>query len=257
MPNILLTLLALFTFNTCLAVEKITLYGDDDYAPYSYVEKGQFKGIYVEFLQRVAEKMLPEYQVSLSPLPWKRGLVYLESGQILALFPPYRRDKDRPYISSYSNPLYHETVALFCHDAVMKKPRAQFPDDYLGLTIGINLGFVVNEKLARAAEAGKVKLEEAKGNSSNLQKLATQRVDCYANDRLSVIFSAKPFNGMVGNKALVLREVAALSGEDAYIGFSRKHPAPYKADFLAKLNTAIDDVKRTGLMEKLVANYKL
>ena len=40
------------------AAEKVVLEADDDYAPYSYVEKGQHKGIYVDFLKKVAEKPL-------------------------------------------------------------------------------------------------------------------------------------------------------------------------------------------------------
>jgi hypothetical protein len=44
------------------AGEKVALEADDDYAPYTYVEKGQPKGICVEFLKKVAEKLAPAHE---------------------------------------------------------------------------------------------------------------------------------------------------------------------------------------------------
>jgi polar amino acid transport system substrate-binding protein len=41
--------------------------------------------------------------------------------------------------------LYRESVVLFCHDAVMQTARAHFPDDFAGLTIGVNTGFTVGK----------------------------------------------------------------------------------------------------------------
>ena len=151
------------------AAEKVVLEADDDYAPYSYVEKGQHKGIYVDFLKKVAEKLAPAYEVSLQPVPWKRGLQNLEKGDSLALFPPYF-NKERKFIQPYSTPLFRETVVLFCTDEVMKTPRKNFPDDFAGLTIGINLGFALGEKMVSAAKSGKIKTEEVKGNEANIKK---------------------------------------------------------------------------------------
>jgi ABC-type amino acid transport substrate-binding protein len=40
-----------------VAAETVVIEADSDYAPYSYVEKGQLKGIYVDFLKVVAQRL--------------------------------------------------------------------------------------------------------------------------------------------------------------------------------------------------------
>ena len=158
------------------APQTVILYGDDDYAPYSYVEKGVFKGMYIDILRAAAVKM-PGYRLDLQPRPWKRGLVALEQGQVFGLFPPGRKT-ERSYVQPYSAMLYRESVVLFCHDAVMRTARTHFPDDFAGLTIGVNTGFLLSEKLMAPARHGVLRLEAAKGNEANLKKLALRRIDC-------------------------------------------------------------------------------
>ena len=123
------------------APQTVILYGDDDYAPYSYVENGVFKGMYIDILREAASQM-PAYRLVLQPRPWKRGLAALEQGRVFGLFPPGRKT-ERPYVQPYSAMLYRESVVLFCHDEVMRTPRAHFPQDFAGLRIGVNAGFLM------------------------------------------------------------------------------------------------------------------
>ena len=48
------------------APQTVILYGDDDYAPYSYVENGAFKGMYIDILRQAASRM-PGYRLELQP----------------------------------------------------------------------------------------------------------------------------------------------------------------------------------------------
>lgn len=236
------------------ATETVVIEADDDYAPYSYVEHGQHKGIYVDFLKKIAQRLAPAYTVVLQPVPWKRGLADLERGDSLALIPPYF-NKARSYIQTYSTALNRETVVLFCRDAVMTRPRHKFPDDFAGLVIGINLGFVLGEKISAAQKSGTIRLEEAKGNEANLKKLNAGRVDCYANDRLSVLFSARGLRNKPEFKHLALHETIAVSDQDAFIAYSTAYKADYKAAFIAKMNAAIAEAKKAGEMTRLIADY--
>lgn len=255
MKNILLAGLAWAALAGPVAAgEKVIIEADDDYAPYSYVDKGLHKGIYVDFIKKAAEKLAPTYDVVLQPVPWKRGLSNLENGESLGLFPPYQ-NKDRKYIQTYSTPLYRETIVLFCTDDVMKKSRKNFPDDFSGLVVGVNLGFVLGEKMAAATKAGKIKAEEVKGNDANIKKLNAGRIDCYANDRLSVIHSAKGLRNEAAFKSFKLNEAAELSGEDAFIAYSAANKATYKADFIGKMNAAIEEANKAGVLTKLIADY--
>jgi len=235
------------------ATEKIVIYGDDDYAPYSYLEDGQFKGIYVKILQEAAKKLAPDYVIELQAIPWKRGLAELENGKSFALFPPGLKS-ERTYIQPYSVSLYRETVVLFCSDKIMHRPHSNFPDDYIGLTIGVNLGFLLSDRLILASRQGKIILDAAKGNETNLKKLARQRIDCYASDRTAARYSLKRLGSSLGPD-FILQEAIELSGEDTFIAYSSRNNPAYKTDFINKMNATIELMKQDGEIRKIENDY--
>jgi polar amino acid transport system substrate-binding protein len=240
------------------AVETVVLYGDDDYPPYSYVDQGQFKGVYVDLLRAAVQRMADAYRLELQPIPWKRGLAQVESGGALGLFPPYLR-KERKFIQPYSEPLYREQVVMVCNDAAMRKPRSKFPDDYGDVLVGINIGFALSDAFVRARDSGAVKVDESKGNDRNLLKLADNRIGCYANDRLAIRYALSALTRRADTRALVeslhLVETTELSGQDAYIGYSANANPPYKAAFIARLNMELQALKHEGMVERLVSQY--
>lgn len=235
------------------APQTVILYGDDDYAPYSYVENGVFKGMYVDMLRAAATSMA-EYRLDLQPRPWKRGLAALEKGQVFGLFPPGRKT-ERPYVQPYSAMLYRESVVLFCHDAVMRKPRTHFPTDFAGLTIGVNTGFLLSEKLMAPARQGLLHLAAAKGNDANLKKLALRRIDCYASDRGAARYTARQLQGELSSYGFQLHEVLELSSEATYIAYSARNTPVYKADFIEKMNAALLAMRQNGQLARIEEAY--
>ncbi|MES2318963.1 MAG: transporter substrate-binding domain-containing protein [Pseudomonadota bacterium] len=245
----LLLCLGLAASATSQAGTTIVLYGDSDYPPYSYMQNGRFTGIYVDMLNLAARKLAPHYKLELRPVPWKRGLAEMETGHAFGLFPPGLK-KERGYISAYSVPLYRETVVLFCTEKVMKTPRAMFPADFTGLTVGVNSGFLLSARLMDAANQNLLRLAPATGNDANLKKLALERIDCYASDRGAAMYSAKLLQGGVK-----LREAVELSGENTYIGYSVNNNPPYKADFIEKMNAAIESLHKSGASARIEQSY--
>ena len=235
------------------APQTVILYGDDDYAPYSYVENGVFKGMYIDIL-RLAASTMPDYRVELQPRPWKRGLDALEKGQVFGLFPPGRKT-ERPYVQPYSTVLYRESVVLFCHDAVMHTPRTRFPADFAGLTIGVNTGFLLSEKLMAPVREGLLRLEAAKGNEANLKKLALRRIDCYASDRGAARHTARQLQGELASYGFALHEVLELSSEATYIAYSAHNTPAYKADFIAQMNAALLALRHSGQLARVEHAY--
>ncbi|QSX97144.1 transporter substrate-binding domain-containing protein [Janthinobacterium sp. PLB04] len=235
------------------APQTVILYGDDDYAPYSYVENGVFKGMYVDIL-RLAASAMPDYRLELQPRPWKRGLAALEKGQVFGLFPPGRKTQ-RPYVQPYSAMLYRESVVLFCHDAVMRTPRTRFPADFAGLTIGVNTGFLLSEKLMAPAREGLLRLEAAKGNEANLKKLALRRIDCYASDRGAARHTARQLGAELASYGFQLHEVLELSSEATYIAYSARNAPAYKADFIAQMNAALLALRQNGQLARIEQAY--
>lgn len=236
------------------ATETVVLYGDSDYPPYSYVENGRFTGIYVDMLTLAAMALAPQFKVELRPLPWKRGLAEMELGRAFGLFPPGRKE-ERTYITTYSSALYRETVVLFCGEHVMKSPRASFPADFIGLSVGVNSGFLLSARLIDANNKGLLRLAPATGNDANLKKLALGRIDCYASDRGAALFSSKRLrrSGHLANFSL--REAVELSGESTHIGYSAKANPAYKAAFIDKMNAAVDALHRSGATARIEQEY--
>ena len=251
---ICLNLLGLSLMSTGNATESVILYGDDNYAPYSYVEDGHFKGMYIDILTAAAKKLAPEYAVELRPIPWKRGLADLEIGNSFALFPPGLK-LERNYIQPYSVVLYRETVVLFCNDKIMQTPRKAFPEDFIGLTVGVNAGFLLSDRLMQAAKQGMVKLDPAKGNETNIEKLALKRIDCYASDRAAALYSVKHLPPNFNRGEIILKEAVELSGEDTYIAYSAKNNPVYKSDFVAKMNTVLASMKKSGETTRIENAY--
>ena len=198
--------------------------------------------------------LAPTYQVDLQPIPWKRGLADLERGTSFALFPPGLK-KERNYIQPYSVAIYRESIVLFCNDEVMKKPRKKFPEDFSGLNIGVNAGFLLSDRLMQASRQGILTLAPVKGNETNLKKLALHRIDCYASDRTAAMYSFKHLQPYFDDIGVSLQEAVELSGEDTYIAYSDKSRAPYKSDFVAKMNVALETMKKNGDIKKIESRY--
>lgn len=237
--------------------ESVVLYGDEAYPPYSYVENGVSKGIYVDFLRQVA-KAMPDFDVQLQPVAWKRGLQMMKSGEAQALFPPYIIN-ERDYLKPYSTALYTERIVLMCHPAVMNQPRVNFPADFAQLNIGINRGFALNEEFQKAARARQIRLDEANNNDANVRKLAARRIDCYANDQAAIRYTLRKLQrdgkASAEIKALRLVETVTISQSTAHIGFSAQHAAPNQAQLVQQLDATINELKRQGVMKQIIAQY--
>jgi polar amino acid transport system substrate-binding protein len=156
----------------------VTVYADAGYQPYSYADQhGKAAGLYAEIV-KVAFSRMKGYRIEIKPVPWKRGMSMLKSGTAFALYPPYMNLKDEPFTWPYSLPLFEEIVVAVCNREVVAKPRPRWPDDYVGLRIGNNAGFLVGgDKFNEAVKAGKIKLEDAADTRTNIIKLSMKRIE--------------------------------------------------------------------------------
>lgn len=236
---------------------KVEIYGDEDYPPYSYMNNGHLVGIYADLIHKAAEKLLPEYEVILKPVPWRRGIDGLKNGYIFALFPPYFSSDRTSFVESLSRPLYRESVIIVCRESVMHEPRMVFPDDFSELVIGRNTDFLLSGEFVSAARDGKFRLNETRGNNKNLQKLVNGRIDCYANDRLSIWYTysaMKKTDPSIERTKIV--EAMELTQQDAYIAYSKNYHAEYRDDFIKKMNDALDSLNKDNTVLELINKYQ-
>lgn len=254
--RLLLTLLFTITLaNTAVAKTDITVYGDDTYPPYSYVESGRLTGIYTVVLENIFAKM-PEYNVTLKGTPWKRGLSQIEGSKIFALYPPYKRPEQRPYME-YDVPILDEKLVVVCQKSVLSSPKPNWPGDYMGLTIGNNAGFSAGgDEFWSAVKAGKIKVTETKGTPKNLLKLIAGRIDCYMNDALSIQWELKKLQneGKYDGQSVV--EGATISSEQGFLGIvTNGADFPYKEGFKAEYHKILNQMKQSGEIDKIVNDF--
>jgi polar amino acid transport system substrate-binding protein len=231
------------------APQPVTIYVDDAYPPYSYAVNGAASGVYPAVLARIFAGM-PGYKVELQPVPWKRGLRLLEQGEGFALAPPYYRPAERPWMD-YSAPIVLESVVVYCNEAVAARTaEPRWPDDYHGLRIGVNMGFLLGgAAFDTARRGGRLTVEEARGTDENLKKLLLGRIDCYMNDRAAIQHALQRARAEDAYQRMAhIVETNVVSQENGYLGFTRLHGErwPFRADFIRQFNLVLETLRRSG-----------
>jgi polar amino acid transport system substrate-binding protein len=257
--------LSAFLFVACLggAVAaspiEVVIYADDGYPPYSYGENGEALGIYSEILNKAFLRM-PQYRVTLVPVPWKRGLRLLESGQGFALYPPYYRPEERPYIR-YSEPILDEQVVVFCNKfTTAGRSLKTWPDDYVGLTVGTNAGFLLGGKeFDRYVAAGKIFRDSGTSSHGSVLKMLTGRNDCYINDRLSIHWQVDQIKraGEIDPTKIAIAETAKLYSEKGYLGYTDRDEGrfAFKNSFVQDFNAALISLRNEGEIDRVVERF--
>jgi polar amino acid transport system substrate-binding protein len=237
----------------------VTIYSDDSYPPYSYQENGEAKGIYVEILKTAFSRM-KGYTVTIKPVLWKRGLGYIETGIGFGIFPPYYRPDIRPWMD-VSVPILDESLVFFCNADTLTTPRPNWPQDYAGLKIAHNQGFSTFKETVDELAKYNITIVNAVGSETNLIKLANRQVDCYDNDRLSILWQLQRLKAKgaykPGSTQAEIVEATVISSEKGYLGYTNtdKGAFAYKEDFKAQLDKILADMKESGEIQKIVDQF--
>ncbi|MBU6955746.1 ABC transporter substrate-binding protein [Hahella sp. HN01] len=252
MKRIILFAALMLGFVGFAAAQSVTLLMDEAYPPYSYAENGKTKGIYVDIIMEAA-KLTPDYTITLKPLPWKRALAQMESGEEFALFPPYYRPEDRPWMD-YSIPLLTETVAMFVtQDMASKKQMSKWPDDFKGMRVGLQSGYATLSDEEKAMFT----MSQASDIVANLKKMASGRIDAHPNDKLSVLWTLENNRSDPTLKDLKIEPAAVISEEVAYLAFSntKNQSFPYREDFISKMKAAVEQLKQSGKLQEIIDSW--
>lgn len=246
--------------NTAVASIAVVIKGDDNYPPYSFFEDGRMRGIYTDIIQAIAPHM-PGYTIETKAIPWKRGLLELAQGELFALYPPYHRPNERPYMD-YSEPLFREQLFIYCNDSVeSNSPLAPFPETYFGLNVGINLGFLSSPTLHQANKHGKLRLVATGSTNRNLMLLLSYRIDCYVNDQNAILYSYQRIKHdhrqlLNAGEFPAIHPGPMLSEEFGYLGVSKhQEHYPYARDFVKKFNRALLRIQASGEVDQIFRRY--
>jgi polar amino acid transport system substrate-binding protein len=234
----------------------IVIYGDENYPPYSYVEKGILKGIYTEIIKE-AKKEIEGYDIELRPIPWRRGLNLIESGGAFALYSPYYRPLERPWMD-YSIPILEESLVIFANKQLIYEDT-NWIELLKNLKIGKNSGFASLSALEKLIDVRMLDIEEANSTRMNLLKLGSGRIDAYINDKISILWTLKELKEK-GEYKPSFNEIQFsphISIEYGHIGYTTENDSIffYKNDFKKKMDNIIQAMKEDGRIEAITFKY--
>lgn len=249
-----------FTLNA-VEIQKVTILADENYPPYTFVENGQLKGIYVDIVTESAKLISSRYKVEIVGVPWKRGIETIKAGKAIAILPPYKHVDKRRYIWPYSLPLLTENVVAFCHKNVdiFKYIRNPSKKIIAPLNIGINADYLIlNKELEQAKEQNNIVLRENKSTSANIMKLYFGRIDCYLNDKLSTLWELSKISKDSNVNFDNIIEALLVTPQTAHIGYTNNdsHSFHYKDDFVLRMNKALSKFMSSEKYQKIISRYK-
>lgn len=241
--SILFLVMSMFTCAVMAQPIRVTILTDDNNYPYSYIDKhdGKLKGGYVAIVKAVFAKM-PDYQVTLEPVPWKRGKEMMKNGTGFWLATAYFHGHDWPYLYPYSLPFATDILNVYCLDNLLKKPRKVWPRDYKYLTFGRPAGYGGwgGDKFDAMVKSNEIKLEESAGVNKQVMKLDAGRIDCIILDENSFNVEKLENSNIKWNKIV---KGAQISKNDVYIGYSKKAiesgQYPFQMDFRQKFDSEL------------------
>ncbi|MEI8093637.1 MAG: transporter substrate-binding domain-containing protein [Spirochaetales bacterium] len=249
MRRILLVLLGLIVTGSVFGQTKVTVYADDGYFPYSYMEGTSARGAYIDIVLAAAAQ-LKGYTVEIVPLPWKRCLNLMERGEAFAILPPYKRPGLRPWMD-YQLKLYDEKIVLFLNAQGPKMTR--WPQDFVGKTVGEAAGWANLD-----AFRGQVKIEFAQSNKIGLLKLEAKRNDAYLMDETVGLLAIKELRAAGAINAKTSFVIGpTVSTEEAFLSLTNVATAkfPFKNDFAKQMQGILGRMTASGEIKKIVANY--
>lgn len=240
---------------------EVEVWVNDTHPPYTYEENGEAKGIYIEVMKRISQRM-EGYTISFNPAPWQRVKGEVRRGNAFSFVPPYYHGHDWLYVWPYSLPIMEESVVVVCRAEVLKTPRPNWPEDYLGLIVANNTGYdgFGGDRFRQYVGEGKITLQETKTTKQNITMLVKGRADCYMVNKLSYAWEMKQLieSGQIqADDKLTIRESLVISSDAVYMGFTDRDKGKFyfKRDFHQKFNNELYKMYKSNEIRQIAENY--
>jgi polar amino acid transport system substrate-binding protein len=241
-------------------IQKLTIVADDSYPPYSFIEHGTLKGVYVDIIRESAKLLSDHYEVKVIAVPWKRGLLEIKEGRAFAILPPYKHIKERPFIWPYSQPIMTEEIIAYCHKDIELLKHLQQANEkkYNPLNIGINAGYLIlNKEFQYAKKMKSIIIKENRSTLANIMKLYSRQLDCYLNDQLSTEWEIAQIPKKRNIHLSKIRKALRVMSKTAHIGYtnSKHHTFQFKDDFVLKMDEAMLKVISSDKYQEIINRY--
>lgn len=243
MKGLLIVLTTLFSLATNA---KLLLVGDSEHPPYSYLDGDELKGVYYE----IVSQALKDYDVDITIElhPWKRALKMVELGKADGIFPPHYFPTKRPFISTYSDQVLQENVAVFC-SGDDKLDDLSWPQDFTNKTFVLSQGVKMGgDEFWSAVDNKQIDAFEVEGPEEALMMLSKGRADCHINDMFTLLWHQK----VMGESSDTLQEMKILSSSGGHLGLAAHLPLQDAQKLLSYFNQQLSEMSQQGITQVII-----
>ncbi len=239
--------LLVWAVHSLCGAETVTIFGDDAYAPVVYVREGKPAGLLVSILKKAETLTGDRYDVQLAP--WKRSydLALNGGGGVIGI----SFNADRSKLFDFSKPIYDDDIQI----VTLKDKSFPFSklEDLKGKVIGGVNGASYGDIVDKAIASGTFVVERDVSPSGRLRKLLAGRLDgaFIGNGRAGFEITLATHKELLDNRDRFVVLPQPLARDPLHLGFSK---SMRKQDVIKRFDDAIDKMKRSGELQKLISD---
>lgn len=220
-------------------VAQVRIAVDAQNAPFMMARGQQAAGLYPMLLQAAFERMGTPARIE--AMPWSRALELIDRAEcgVGGLY----QNSDRLARFDFSAPIFVERLLLYARRD--RLPAYQRLADLEGLRIGVIRGWSYGDAFDAARRQGRLQVEEVAGDAQNFSKLASGRLDLVV-----AVEQAGSAQLASGRFPMVVALPQPLAVNPTHLAF---HKSAHMKPLLARFDRAIDELRRSGQHERLVA----
>lgn len=231
--------------DTLKETEKNIIIVSADWAPYEFVENGQIKGISVDIVNEVFNRM--GYKVTNKVLPFSRAIEMLEKGEVDMIL-DVKNTVARQEIGIFSKePIITTSTSLF----VKNNSNIEFDGYILDLKpykIGIVRDYSYGEEFDTYIKNNILKTEVVDDNMQNVNKVLDERLDICIENRLVMLNELRATN----NEHKLKELKPEIHETPVYGWFTKKKNL---RQMIEEFDKKLVEVKQDGTFEKIYNSY--
>ena len=228
------------------------LVGWEPYAVFTFDRgDGQPAGVDIGIMRKIGEQA--GCTVAFRELPWTRILLELQAGRIDATT-SVQHTPERDDFAYFSVPYRNGQLALFTRRGNGSALRIDGIDEWagtgkrLGVILGYSYGPQVDQALARPEVHALI--DVAPDYATAIRMLVSERTDAFLSEDVNVMAGEAAALGVAD---AVERHPAYVPATEYHVMFSRESVSP---DVVSAADRVIDQMKRSGEIDELIAHYR-
>jgi polar amino acid transport system substrate-binding protein len=249
---IIITIICLFggivVVQSSVAQQKLNFATLDNFAPFTWSEGKQAKGIDVDILKELCKRVNVNCQISF--MPWKRVMHYTQTGKTDGGFAGFKTPEREAFAHFLDLPFHYSKYQIFV------KKGHEFPytttQDLYGKRLGKNRGFNLGKELVEATTAKKLFFDEARDASANISKLMKDRIQGYVGNYHEIRIALKKM-GLSHQVVPLLKPIRKPRG--AFLLISKNAKIANKTTLIDKMNLALKQMHEDGTINKISSKY--